>query len=437
MSEHSPIPRAPRSPTTGRRARLALVAVLAVLGLRAAATAAAAPPVRPAATEPSIYALEVARLVNEERLAIGLDALAADQRLYDASEAHTEWMVANEIFSHRGEGGSTPADRALAEGYVYTALGESLARGHTSPEQVVRGRTCDRYCITACDVANRCDGWKQSSSHWRILMGSSYRDIGSAYLSGPPSRPHWWTVMVGNSQSATEPLSGAAPAGTATPTQTRAPTVVASATPTRTPSPTHTPWLVPPTLAPTWTPYVPPTAAPTRTPRPSATPSRTPTRLPQPSLTPTPAAGTSGIRGRVDVLGLGPRQGVAVYVDGAHRAITDAQGRFAVTGLSSGRHTVEARAPGMLLSRGQVDVLPGVTRDVGATALVPGDVYPSGAVDLLDLLMAAAAQGRCPGAALYDPVVDLDADGCVDDDDYLLVYENVGRSGPTAWTTRP
>ena len=383
---------------------------------------------RPAAAQDglpaSAYALETVRLINDERALLGLAPLAPDRRLFEASEGHTEWMVANNTFSHRGAGGSTPADRALQAGYVYTALGESLARGHVSPRQVVLGRACDRYCITACDVAGRCDGWKQSSSHWRILMGAAYRDIGAAYLAGPTSRPHWWTVMAGNSSSPTEPLGTPAP-------------VPASATPSPAPPPSGTPAgaLRTATTAPTAT----------RTPTPVASPSRTATRTPTRTATstattrPTATApsGTSGVRGRVTWLGLGPRPGVAVFVNGAQRAVTDAGGGFQVTGLPSGRHALEARAPGALTSRGAFEVLAGVVKDAGSTALVPGDVYASQSVDLLDLLMVAAALGRCRGAPLFDPVMDLDGDGCVDDDDYLIVLAHLGRVGPTAWTANP
>jgi hypothetical protein len=137
------------------------------------------------------------------------------------------------------------------------------------------------------------------------------------------------------------------------------------------------------------------------------------------------------------VHGLGPRAGVSITVDGVAVATTDAAGRFVANALPSGRRTVEARLDGALASRSLAELLPGVTRDIGTTALVAGDVHVTQTVDLLDLLMVAAAVGRCEGTAAYGALLDLDSDGCVDDDDYLLVMANLGRSGPTAWTRNP
>ncbi|MFN2114649.1 MAG: CAP domain-containing protein [Anaerolineae bacterium] len=412
----------------------AVAAVALAIGITALATPRASAPVlaaplgaahaRPAEAPnaaPSAFALEAIQLVNDERAARGLPQLGYDARLFAAAEDHTAWMVAANTFSHRGEGGSTPADRALAAGYRYSALGESLARGHTSPQQVVYGRTCDRYCITACDSSYHCDGWRQSPAHWNILMGSHYRDIGAAYLRGYSSRPHWWTMMVGNSYDPPVPLGSAPP--TATPSDP-SPTPRPSATP-RDPTATRTPTNTPRASA-TRT----PTRVPTRTPRPSSTPVPSPTKTPA-------AVGYGSVTGRVLYGSDGPVAGAAIRVDGAVRAHTGSDGRFAVSGVLAGTRTVEARLDGALYSRARVSVVAARTSALGDTRLVPGDAYPSNEIDLLDLLVVASARGKCVGRSGYSITLDVDRDGCIDDDDFTLVYGSVGRKGPTAWTTSP
>jgi Ca2+-binding RTX toxin-like protein len=49
-----------------------------------------------------------------------LQVLAPNSQLEAAAQAHSEWMLANDIFSHSGAGGSTPGDRMAAAGYRFT-----------------------------------------------------------------------------------------------------------------------------------------------------------------------------------------------------------------------------------------------------------------------------------------------------------------------------
>ncbi len=46
--------------------------------------------------------------------------LAGNTDLAQASEAHSEWMLAANTFSHYGPGGSTPGDRMGDAGYDFT-----------------------------------------------------------------------------------------------------------------------------------------------------------------------------------------------------------------------------------------------------------------------------------------------------------------------------
>ena len=56
-------------------------------------------------------------LVNEERTSRGLDALVLDKVLNASADAHSLWMLENNVFSHTGVGNSTPTERMTAEGF--------------------------------------------------------------------------------------------------------------------------------------------------------------------------------------------------------------------------------------------------------------------------------------------------------------------------------
>ena len=98
-------------------------------------------------------------------------------------------MCANQTLSHIGAGGSSPGTRATAAGYVWNAIGETIAQGYATPQDVV-------------------NGWRGSSPHWTILMSATYRDIGVAYVACTgQTRRHYWTAMVANSTRSATPVS--------------------------------------------------------------------------------------------------------------------------------------------------------------------------------------------------------------------------------------
>jgi uncharacterized protein YkwD len=269
------------------------------LTLTAAAVAAALFAVAfvpdPATADFNAFEREVVRIVNEHRANLGLPALSTDVRLFDAAEGHAEWMGENQTLSHTGEGGSGPGDRALAEGYPWTALGEVIAQGYPSPSAVV-------------------SGWMNSPPHRAILMSSAYKDIGVGYVESDGPLLHWWVGLVGNCACASQPIPGEVePSPTMTvditatltalptrlpptATETQPPTELPTELPTRIlptdPVPTELPTRILPTIAP-------PTELPTRifptpvvtptTPSPAINPTSesTPTRQP-PGVNPTP-----------------------------------------------------------------------------------------------------------------------------------------------------
>ncbi|VDS07801.1 Hemolysin, chromosomal [Paracoccus haematequi] len=55
-----------------------------------------------------------ASLINQSRQAAGLGTLKLEKRLNDSADAHSRWMLDNNVFSHTGRGGSSPRQRMEA-----------------------------------------------------------------------------------------------------------------------------------------------------------------------------------------------------------------------------------------------------------------------------------------------------------------------------------
>ncbi len=97
--------------------------------------------------------------------------LALEARLVSAAQGHSDDMNVNGFFSHTGSDGSSPADRVEREGYAWAAVGETIARGHSTPEHVV-------------------SAWLGSDGHCAIIMGTVFTELGAGEVSR-----HWTLVF--------------------------------------------------------------------------------------------------------------------------------------------------------------------------------------------------------------------------------------------------
>lgn len=302
--------------------------------------------------EVSPFEKEVVRLLNQERAALGRSALVPEARLWNAAERHARWMAASQVMSHVGLNGSGPVDRILAAGYTrYTLVGEAVAQGYTTPAAVVAA-------------------WKASPSHWKILSDARYRDLGVGYELGPNAQPHWWSVDVGNSSDAPQPVQGSG--GTSSPP-------------------------------------------------------------PAPTSAPPPAPVSGVLRGRVLPELRQSSAGVAIVVDGQTRAVTNGAGYFEAAGIAPGKHTLDARLNGYLSARLYVVVSSSAPINAGTTRLRAGDVIIDNRIELRDLVAVSGTIGRCAGAHGYQPLYDLDQSGCITQDDVNALRRNYGATGPLAW----
>ncbi|RJT34953.1 hypothetical protein D3227_23280 [Mesorhizobium waimense] len=119
------------------------------------------------------YLLE---LINAERAKTGAQPLAFDNDLSEAAEGHDRWMLATDIFSHTGSGGSSPTTRMKAAGYVLTgswATGENIAWATTrAPTGYV-----DEVKLLHTNLMN-------SSGHRANILNPNFREVGLGFEVG-------------------------------------------------------------------------------------------------------------------------------------------------------------------------------------------------------------------------------------------------------------
>ena len=133
--------------------------------------------------EVSTFEKKVFELVNQERVKAGLPPLVLSDKLNKAADSHSENMANQDFFSHTGKDGSQAWDRAEKFGYKYSRMGENIAAGQRTPEQVV-------------------SSWMRSPGHRRNILSKDYTEIGIGheYLSndkGKVNYNHYWTQVFG------------------------------------------------------------------------------------------------------------------------------------------------------------------------------------------------------------------------------------------------
>ena len=117
-------------------------------------------------------AAEVVGLTNRERAGAGLPPLATDPLLTAAAQAHSADMVARAFYSHTSPEGSRPWDRAAAAGARRRSIGENIACGQRSPDEVV-------------------DGWMNSPGHRANILKPDFTHIGIGFAGGGPAGTYW------------------------------------------------------------------------------------------------------------------------------------------------------------------------------------------------------------------------------------------------------
>lgn len=106
--------------------------------------------------------------------------LAWNDVLGKAARAHSLDMATQRYFSHQGKDGRMAETRAAAAGYHWSRIGENIAVGQESAEEVV-------------------DGWLKSPGHCTNIMASGFTEMGASYaIYDKLGKPRvYWTQMFG------------------------------------------------------------------------------------------------------------------------------------------------------------------------------------------------------------------------------------------------
>lgn len=104
-----------------------------------------------------------------------LAPLAMNDDLVDAARKHSAWMEATDTFSHTGAGGSSPTQRANAEGWSGGGVGENIAGWFSFNSPNVNDQAT---------IEERHRSLMNSSGHRANLMNSGYAEIGTGIAFG-------------------------------------------------------------------------------------------------------------------------------------------------------------------------------------------------------------------------------------------------------------
>jgi len=88
--------------------------------------------------------------------------------LNDAAQGHARDMAKHSRLAHEGTDGSTPAQRVTRTGYTWRTVGENVAAGPTTTDEVMAG-------------------WLASPAHCENLMDPRFTQMGIAFVVDPKS----------------------------------------------------------------------------------------------------------------------------------------------------------------------------------------------------------------------------------------------------------
>ena len=110
-----------------------------------------------------LFSQRVLELTNVERSKAGLQPLKLQANLRDSATWKAHDMAVHNYFSHEDADGRDFSDRICSFGYqAWRALGENIAAGQDTPEQVV-------------------DSWMHSPGHRKNILNPAFTEIGIGY----------------------------------------------------------------------------------------------------------------------------------------------------------------------------------------------------------------------------------------------------------------
>ncbi|MBV9601812.1 MAG: CAP domain-containing protein [Chloroflexi bacterium] len=118
-------------------------------------------------------------LTNTERDRMGLTRLALSPALQLAAQSYTTVLASSDCFAHTCGPVPNVVDRDAVAGYAgWWSLGENLAGGYPTPEDVIAG-------------------WMASSEHRANILSANFTDIGIGVASGSGRLRVYWAEEFG------------------------------------------------------------------------------------------------------------------------------------------------------------------------------------------------------------------------------------------------
>jgi len=104
--------------------------------------------------------------------------LTLNVKLGRAALLHSQDMATYSFIEHPGRDGSTPAQRVTRVGYQWASVGENVAAGAGTPEEVMAG-------------------WLASPGHCANIMGAQYSELGIAFaVNSKDKYGVYWTMSL-------------------------------------------------------------------------------------------------------------------------------------------------------------------------------------------------------------------------------------------------
>ncbi len=112
---------------------------------------------------------------NRIRKAEKYSTFSASKKLQNAAELHAKDMADRSTMTHKGSDGTEVSDRVKTQKYDYRRVGENIASGRLTIEQVM-------------------EGWMKSESHRKNILGG-FSQIGAAVVRDENGIPYWCVVF--------------------------------------------------------------------------------------------------------------------------------------------------------------------------------------------------------------------------------------------------
>nr|WP_028562386.1 CAP domain-containing protein [Paenibacillus pinihumi] len=112
----------------------------------------------------SAFVQQVLDLVNQERSKAGLNSLSTDNKLDKVALDKAKDLYDNNYFDHQSPTYGSPFDMMKSYGVNYNTAGENIAKGQTSPQEVM-------------------SQWMNSPGHRANILNNTFKNIGIGYYN--------------------------------------------------------------------------------------------------------------------------------------------------------------------------------------------------------------------------------------------------------------